>query len=274
MLWKVEARNDAGDILTLPLEDITGGFGIKDIQGLDPVKATIVSSSFAQQDGAQFHSSQRELRNIVIQLGLYPNYVTTSAKGLRERLYAFFMPKTTVNLRFFDDNGGPTVDIDGYTETCESPQFTDKPKASISILCMNPDFMDLSDDVISDDTTSDTTETLLTYDGSVDAGIVFVLNVDRTLTEFTIYHRPPDGTLRTLDFAASLILGDVVTITTSKGNKTATLTRGGVTSSLLYAISPQSDWITLKNGDNNIRIYAVGDPIPYTITYTNRYGGL
>jgi hypothetical protein len=166
------------------------------------------------------------------------------------------------------------VDIVGYIETCECPLFTDKPKATISILCMDPDFLDLSDDVISGNTTSGTTETLVTYDGTVDTGIEFVLNVDRTLTEFTIYHRPPDGTLRSLDFAASLILGDVVTISTVRGNKFATLTRAGTNSSLLYAVSPQSNWIEFQNGDNHIRIYALGAAIPYTITYTNRYGGL
>lgn len=274
MLQKVEARNAAGAILILLLEDESNGFAIRDIQGLDPVKATIASSSFAQQDGAQYHSSRRETRNIVLTLDLYPDYIDTQVKDLRNVLYSFFMPKTNVNLRFYDDNGGPTVDIVGYTESCECPLFTNNPKASISILCMDPDFMDLSDDVISGNTTATTTETLVTYDGTVDTGIVFVLNVDRTLTEFTIYHRPPDGVLRSLDFSANLELGDIVTISTVRGSKYATLTRAGSTSSLLYAVSPQSNWIELQNGDNNIRIYAIGAGIPYTITYTNRYGGL
>ena len=60
MLTRVEVRNDHGNLLNLSLQEILGGFIVEEIQGLDPVAATIVSSSFAQLDGEQYQSSRRE----------------------------------------------------------------------------------------------------------------------------------------------------------------------------------------------------------------------
>jgi hypothetical protein len=79
-----------------------------------------------------------------------------------------------------------------------------------------------------------------------------------------------------MDFSASLVAGDIVTISTVRGNKQVTLNRGGTLSSLLYAMSSQSiNWVELiPGGDNVIRFYATGAAIPFDLTYTPRYGGL
>lgn len=273
MLYKVEVRNAQGALLSLPLDDVSSGLVVQDIQGLDPVKATIVSSNFAQLDGTQYHSSRREARNIIMVLGLEPDYVMASVRDLRNSLYSFFMPKSEIFLRFYMDEG-LTVNIMGRVETFEAPLFAKEPKAFISILCFDPDFLDLDPVELTGSSTSTTDETTITYDGSVETGLVFVLNVNRTLGAFTFYFKPPDGTLRSMDFAASLVTGDVLTINTVSGAKGATLTRAGTNSSLLYAVSPQSNWHELQNGDNKIRIYATGAAVPYTLTYTARYGGL
>lgn len=273
MLTKIEVRNNQGALLILPLEDISDGLVLEDVEGLDPVKATIVSSKFAQQDGSQFHSTRREERNILIKLGLEPDYISNTVRDLRKRLYNFFMPESEVNLRFYMADG-LEVDILGRVESCEAPLFTKEPEMDISIICFDPDFIELESVVIIGTTTSSSTETVITYDGTVKTGIQLVLNVDRSITEFTIYHRPPDGVLRTMDFAASLIDGDVLTISTVTGKKGATLNRGGTISSLLYGVSPQSNQIELDHGENNIRVYAEGAGIPFEITYLNRYGGL
>lgn len=273
MLTKVEVRTAQGSLLSLVLDDISDGLVLEDVQGLDPVKATIVSSSFAQMDGEQYHSSRRESRNIKITIGLQPDYVTQTVRDLRNRLYNFFMSKREVNLRFYDSDG-LTVDITGRVETCETALFTKDPAVDISIMCFKPDFMELTPVVLNGMTTADTIETIIPYIGTVDAGVLFTLNPNRPLTQFTIYHGPPDGTLRTLDFSASLDAGDTLKISTVTGAKSVLRTRAGTVSSLLYGMSPQSNWISLMNGDNRIRVYALGAAIPYSIIYTNRYGGL
>jgi hypothetical protein len=273
MLTKVETRTAQGALLSLPLGDVSGGAFIEDIDGLDPVKATIVSSSFAGLDGVQYQSSRRESRNILLKLGLEPDYSVETVWDLRSRLYNFFMPKAQVYLRFFLASG-LVVDISGRVESFEAKMFVQNPTADISIICFNPDFVDLDSVTFSGSTTSTTAESLITYDGSVDSGILFTLNVDRVLSEFAIYHKPPNDELRIMEFSAPLSAGDVLEISTVPGAKWATLTRAGSESSILYGVSPQSNWTELEHGDNYIRVYAEGAAIPYTIEYTNKYGGL
>lgn len=273
MLNLVEVRSSQGNLLVLSLTDASNGFIVADIEGLDPVKATIVSSSFARVDGTQYQASRREERNIKLKVELEPDYVVDTVRDLRHRLYAYFMPKSVVGLKFYDTNG-LIVDISGRVETCQSALFTKEPTMDISIICFDPDFYDPTPVQISGMTTATETETLLEYNGTVDTGITFVLNVDRTLSEFTIYHRPPNDETRTLEFSAPLVAGDVLTISTVSGDKGATLARAGTTSSILYGISPQSNWTELMSGDNYIRVYAEGAGVPFEIEYLNKYGGL
>lgn len=273
MLTKVEVRNAAGALLTLMLEDISNGYAIESIEGLDPVKATIVSSSFASLDGTQYQSSRRESRNILLKVALEPNFITQTVRGLRNGLYSFFMPKTEVDLRFYDSDG-LIVDITGRVESLESALFSAEPTVDISIICFDPDLVELSSITYNGNTVSTTAEFAIDYAGTSETGFSFVLHLNRSLTQFTIYHRPPDGSLRTLDFAASLVNADVLTISTLVGSKGVSLLRGGVTSSLLYGMTPQSSWIELLPGLNHLRVYATGAAIPFDITYMNRHGGL
>jgi len=275
MLTKVEVRTStSGMLLSLPLEEITDGIFVEDISGLDPVKATLVSSSTANLDGAQFQSSRRESRNILLTLGLEPlDWEVHNIRNIRKNLYSFFMPKSEVKLRFFLDDG-LEVDITGRVESFETPLFAKDPQVVISVMCFDPDFVELTSVEIEEDTVSTTTTFPIDYPGTVETGILLTLLVDRALTEFTIYHTPPDGLVRTLDFAAVLQADDVLRINTVVGNKFITLTRSAVESSLLYAMSPQSAWIELFKGINQFRVFADGAAIPYTLEYTVKYGGL
>jgi hypothetical protein len=273
MLTMVEVRTAQGDLLNLPLADASSGLIVDSIEGLDPVKATIVSSSFANLDGAQYHSSRRETRNITLRIALEPDYVETSVQDLRHRLYSFFMPKSVANLRFIMSDG-QMYDITGRVESLETALFSKEPAVDISLLCFDPDFYDPVSLSVAGSTTSTVARITIDYEGSIETGILFTLNVNRTLSEFTIYHNPPDGSLVSLDFAGPLVAGDVLRISTVAGNKGVTLTHLGVETSMLYAISPQSKWIELLPGQNLIRVYATGAAIPYTIEYTDKYGGL
>jgi len=273
MLNLVEVRTSQGGLLGLPLDDISNGIVVEEIDGLDPVKATLVSSSFANLDGEQYQSSRRDTRNITLKLGLEPDYSVESVRDIRKRLYAYFMPKTEVTLRFYMSDG-PAVDIVGRVESFESALFSAEPTVDISVLCFDPDFYDPIQKQVSWATVATDTEMLLTYDGTVETGLQFVLSLNRDLDQFSIYHRPPDGTLRILEFVSPLSAGDVLTISTVPGAKGATLTHSGQDGSVLYGISPQSNWISLLPGENYIRVYTGGAAIPYTISYTNKYGGL
>lgn len=274
MLNKVEARNSQGALLGLEFSDTSDGLVLADVGGLDPVKATLVSSAFAKLKGKQLHSSRTEERNITIKLELKPaDYNTTSVQDLRDRLYNFFMPEDTVSLRLYRSEG-LMVDISGVVESCESALFSKEPEMDISILCMQPDFVDTTPVTLEGDTVSDSSETLVAYAGNAPTGMIFTLNVDRTLTQFTFYYRAPDGTVKTFDVASPMVSGDVITVNTTPGSKSILRTRAAIVTSILYAVPPESTWHQFVKGDNYIRIYATGAAIPYTIEYNERYGGL
>jgi hypothetical protein len=273
MITKLECRTPQGALLTLTLDDVTSGLIVKDIDGIAPVKATIVSSSYANLPGAQFQASNREARHLTLKLGLEPDFSVNTVQDLRDNLYTFFMPQSTVSLRFFRSDG-LIVDIDGMVEDFQAPFFTQEPEATLFITCFLPDFLAISPIVVNSSTVTDTTDFLVNYVGNIKTGFTLVMNVNRSFSAFTIYNKPPDNSVRSFDFASDMVAGDIITISTVAGSKSVTRTRSGVTTSVLYGKTPQSDWIQLVPGDNRLRVYAAGAPIPYSISYAPRYGGL
>lgn len=274
MLDKIEARNPSGEVLTLVMQDVLDGYAITEVDGLGPVKAQIVSSGFAKQDGVQYHTSRREPRQLTLKIGLEADYVVETPHTLRSRLYNFFMTKAAVNIQLFLETG-LQVQINGRVEDVTPDIFAEDPTIDVIIFCPEPDFLAMSTDVITGSSTSTLTETPLLYSGSVETGVVFRLLVNQTLPDFTIYHRTPDGTLQTMDVAVPMVSGDVLTISTVPGDKYAHLLHLGVTTSVLYGVDPQATWFELLKGTNQIRVYAdTATAIPYELEYLERYGGL
>lgn len=274
MLELVEVRTIQDTLLSLQLDDTSSGITVQDMDGLDPVKATIVSTDYAGKDGSQYQSARRGNRNITMKLGLEPpDYITSSVKQLRDQVYSFFTPKTQISLRLYDSEG-LTVDIVGRVESCVSPLFVQEPTVDVSIICFDPDFLETGIPPAEGNSVSTEAEQILQYSGTEQTGFTFKLMVDRDIPSFTMYNRQPDNTIAQLEFNAPLLAGDVMTISTVTGAKGATVTRGGVDSSLLYGVTPESTWINLVPGNNFIRVYIPGAAIPYTIEYTNHYGGL
>ena len=273
MIERIEVRTSRGAIISIPVTSNEAGYVVRKIEGLDPVPATLVSSSFAQMDGQEYQSSRREPRNIKLELGLEPNYLDATIRQLRNRLYRYFMPETELQLTFYASDN-LQVSIGAVVETYESPLFSDDPSVNISMMAFDPDFYDPARVVISGATTSGNDEMILEYDGTIETGVVVTMDITREMDSFTIYHRPPDGSFRSMDFAGGLEPGDELMISTVPGEKAVIQTRENVDASVLYALSPTSSWLELLPGDNYIRIYAEGEPVPYKIEYTTKYGGL
>ena len=275
MLNEVVVRNSQGASLPLPLDSIDSGIIVKKIDGLDPVAASITSTSFAQLDGEQYQFARREKRNILMTVGLEPYYssVDNTVRGLRQYLYQFFMPKSEVTLRFNFTNDA-SVEIKARIESFNSPLFTSDPEVVISLLAFNPDFVDPVVVKLNGSTTTGVTPTNVEYEGTVETGILFTLNVNRSMSGFTLHNVPTDNQERSLLFVAPLLKGDQVLISTVPGSKSATLIRNRVTRSILYGVSPLANWIQLYPGTNRIRVVADGATVPYTIEYTRKYGGL
>ena len=273
MLSQLEVLSDQGTSIILPIGEDRNGFYIKDIEGLDPVPASLSSSSFGQLDGEVEQGARREKRNIVLTVGLEPDYITRTISQMRRELYTYFMPKSKATFKFYSDDL-EVVSIRGTIEDLDAPLFTDEPQAVISIVCYNPDFTSLVETVLPGSTTSSGIDTTLLYPGSTDVGFLFTLNVDRSITGFVINQTLPDSTQKTFEFQYPLVNGDILQISTVAGNKFATLTRSSTIKSAIGGVSPQADWIALAPGSNKLRVNVAGAAIPYSVKYTSRYGGL
>jgi hypothetical protein len=283
-LKKVSAVNAAGDLLEFPLEDISAGFLVKGIDGLGPVKATLVSSSFATMDGEQYHSARRETRNIIIKLGLDPNYGEETVYDLRSRLYDFFMTKTEILLKFnlydrFEPNTlnrDLNLNIYGVVESCEPDIFARDPSVAVSIMCYDPEFVDPNLRTFNGQSVNDhSVISPLVYKGSVETGVRFQIFPDRTVPNFFIHSQAPGQSEQIAHFMETIQGGDILEISSVSGNKHVTRIRGGVATSQLFALAPQSAWVEIFKGTNNLHVFATpGSPVPYTVEYYHRYGGL
>ena len=273
MLDKVTITNKQGDMLTVPFLDGAEGFFIQEVDGLDPVNAVLVSSSFAQVDGEQYQASRREARYLVFKMGVDVSQIYGSVTALRRKLMNYLMPKSEVNLRLFSDDH-PTVDIVGIVESFDWPLFVQEPEVTLSIKCHNPDFLDLSSEVLYLQTDAAPVNTVVEYTGTVETGFKFEIDINRPVSEFTIHLRTATNMLSTLEFAEPLIAGDHLYISTVTGAKEITLTRDGTTSSLMYGMSPYSNWVQIFPGKNYLSVVADGEPMNYLIQYVTRYGGL
>lgn len=117
-----------------------GPIQIRDISGLEPVKAEIISIP-SNQDGELFQHARVGKRNIVLKLGLNPNWVDQTMSSLRRILYNHFPPKASRTLRFYSDDM-PVVEIGGYVESLEPNMFSQDPEIQVSIICLKPNFGD------------------------------------------------------------------------------------------------------------------------------------
>jgi hypothetical protein len=90
MLNKIEVTNSRGNVFTLFMEENDGGYQIDEIEGLDPVKATLSSTSYAGTDGEIFQSAKLPARNIKISIRKLIQtcekiYIRSSCRNLRSQ---------------------------------------------------------------------------------------------------------------------------------------------------------------------------------------------
>lgn len=282
MLTKMEVFSDNPSAPELPL----GGFmasddpiQIRDIDGLGPVKAEVASTGFATGRGELYQGSSTGKRNIVMKLGLNPDWAEQTMSSLRQQLYRYFLPEAWTKLRFFSDYL-PVVDIEGIVESFEPNIFSQDPEVQISVLCHKPDFVE-ADATIYDGVVDDgTLELEFEYVGTVATG--FELRVDADIDNVS-YLGDLDITLKSPE-TPQLLKVEGVTIDTSKYFKMSSVRNAkrvesiavvdGVRTNLLAKMTTESVWPEIKPGTNLLSVAAAEFGQHWTMAYFNRFGGL
>jgi hypothetical protein len=254
---------------------------IRDVQGLGPVKATIPSSPYATGDGELPQGNPKiGMRNIVLILGLNPNWVDQTMTSLRRQLYRYLLPKAWVKLRFFSDDM-PTVDIEGTVESFEPNMFSQDPELQISIICLKPDFIEPDATLYYGVVDDGSTELEFEYEGDVPAG--FEVRVQHAV-ENVAYTGPLDISMQQEPEDPQIFTVDPVTIDSSHHFKLSTIRNAkrvqrvanadGVVTNLLRDVTDESVWPEIKPGTNLFKVAALESGQAWTLAFFNRYGGL
>ncbi len=268
MLTKVEVINQLGDNLAIPLGGVHAGYIIDSIDGLDPVKATLSSSPRALLAGEVFQASRREKRNLILNLDLEPDYVTTTVEGLRQSLYRYVSPGEPITVSLYFD-GVQKAKIAAVVEDVGSPLFSKESKVTISLICFEPDFMGYPR-TISATSVGTSAKHDITNVGNLRAGMKFAIKFKAATSGFTIVNNKDSGTFT---YSGTILINDIFEINTIPGEKSIKRRRGNTLDSVLAGVNPASRWIQLLPGPNAVVVTASSGAVDTTISHVERYGG-
>lgn len=272
MLTSIFAINSAGDRMDFPLASLQTGYIVQKIDGLDPVKASFTTTTLAGSSGLYYRSGSRDARNVVLTLELRGDLVGEANGVLRQRLYEIFSPGRKVELGIVND-GVYFGTVYGRTETFNADMFTRRPLATISIMCFDPD-------IIGDSITTPVmgthavTERIINYVGSEPSGWVLTTDpMPDSRTGISVYLNNSDRS-SLINFGGALSTGDILKISTVKGDKYIRRVRAGVEASVLSSVSANSTWAMLTPGENRLRVTTPNTWVGYRVQYMPRYGGI
>lgn len=252
---------------------------IRNIDGLDPVKADIGTETYGNIDGEFYTGSSIGKRNIVLKIGFNPDYETYSVETLRQLLYAYFMPKRQTKLRFHSTHI-PTVDISGVVESMEQNIFSNDPEIDVSIICPSPDFIGIDSLVVSGivGIQSDFDYEEISYLGSVNTGFVLTVKQTEDNEEYTgpLYILTNAGVTKTFYVEATVdddSYFEINSLAQSRYVRDIGVADGIITN-LLRTITFDADWPVLLPGLNNVVVLAEEAGQEWELTCFPRFGGL
>jgi hypothetical protein len=250
---------------------------IRNIEGIGPVKSEIASTPFATGRGDLFQGSSTGKRNIVLTLGLNPNWEVQTMMELRQLLYRYFMPENWGTFRFISDEL-PTVQIIGVVESVEPNIFSEDPEMQVSIICPKPDFIDVDTTLIRGLSSSvDTTS--INYIGTVPTGFELRLALSTTVPSYSgevIVSNvvgPFSQTFKALGVLVNPGVYFKMNTVRSSRHMFSVFSDGSV-ANILEKMETDSVWPELNSGENIFSVVTAAPGLHWTLGYFNRFGGL
>ncbi|MCQ2270966.1 MAG: phage tail family protein [Bacteroidales bacterium] len=257
-------------------------YQILDIGGLNPPRVQINRSNIASLDGSKYNSSRVEERNIVISVKLCGD-----VEENRLNLYRLFTLKRECKLYY--KNERRDVFISGYVESIECDYFTNKETVQISIVCPYPYFKDI--DLVIDDITKVLRRFRFPFSiehddpipfseieinrivnifnhGEDECGIIIDVTFIGSVNQLKLLNA---GTGETFVISHSFVSGDKLVINTNKGEKSAILTRDGVSSNMFSKVVRGSTFFVLRQGNNYFTYLADNGEHDSNVTITYKH---
>lgn len=309
MLHKVIVTNPKGEALELELTNPDkSGFAVAKIEGLGPPTATINGQEMAGADGMFYSSARASTRQIIFTLEFRSRtkdsmYGPLSIEECRHLSYRYFPLKKEITITVYTDS--QILYTKGYVESNEPEIFSMQEYATISVICPDPFMYELGDDKtvfsgvrgtfefpFSNESLSDKllemgqiwidTSAVLTYDGTIDTGILIKINVNDECENIRLFNvETHEQILIDTDKIQSisgngLQFGDEIIISTVRGDRYCRLLRQGEYINVIGALGRDTDWFQISNGDNVFGFSAErGESnISVTFSYQNAYMGV
>jgi hypothetical protein len=295
------AQSDAPELALGDLMENQGPIQVRNIEGLGPVKADINTQALATR-GVLLQGTSVGARNIVLTLGLNPDWVDYTVASLRQLLYRYFLPEQWVKLRF-TSNVLPPVEIEGYVESTDPNIFSEDPEVQVSVICPRPDFIDPEahtvEGIVHDASTPTGDIVDLVYTGTVETGFELIVGAGDS-SSFQL--------LTALNLDVGQLVGDpsdliwvpgsghinlsgldldltdhYLRMNTSPGSKRVSTVEFGGAETNVMRNATTIKWPKFTPGTNKIFIVGYIDgwpdelidpPLPWKIAYYNRYAGL
>lgn len=258
-VYRLIAENEKGERLELTNNR---NYNVLDVAGTNPPVARINTSELAGLDGSKLNSSNINQRNIVITLAIQPPF-----EDNRLALYKFFRVKRRV--RIFYQNKRRNVYIDGYVESFENNPWTQQQQPQISIICPQPFWMSVAQ------TRFDFSNSIAMFEfpfsipsegiefsqleqidnatvnaGEVETGgIIEFIALESGVKNPKFYNRT---TGQFFGVSITMQQGDVITINTQTGEKSATLLRDSNVTNIISDMTAGSSWVHFDAGENEI----------------------
>lgn len=249
---------------------------IRNIDGIDPVKASVTTSAYGSIDGASYTGSSVQTRNIVLTLHPNPNWNTMTYESLRRLLYSYFMPKLQVRLVFYSDDMVP-VEIYGRVESAAINPFSKDPEMLVSIICPDPYFTALDPVVLTGQAVrANGAETTITYDGSIEGGVNLKVTwaSGATPTYISVMFGPDAEQLIVVDATVDATsYFELSSIPLKKFIQNVSLDTGNI-SGLLSKVEAGGSWPILEPGENLFKVVTDQGVQDWELTYYERFGGL
>lgn len=266
---------------TLPLSDTgraeTDLVQVREISGLDPVKASVNTSPFGSVDGDAYIGSKVGSRNIVLTVGMNPDWDDWTYESLRNLLYSYFMPKRPVRLVFYSDDMIP-VQITGIVESAEINQFSKDPEFVISVICPDPYFIALEPTIITGQSVRPDGEVVdIIYEGNVEIGMHIQVTQASGASPTKIGIQIGDPTITYFDVVATVDASnyfEVNSVPTRKFVQNVNMSTGVLTSLLSKVVREGSEWPLFQPGLNEFSVITDAGVQDWELTYFKRFGGL
>ncbi|MCI9576626.1 MAG: phage tail family protein [Clostridiales bacterium] len=257
---------------------------VEEVEGITNTKFDIQTEKPSDFDGEIYMGSTAEIRNIVITAQIKNDHLFW-----RERMFQFFQPRSKGTLYYYDLNTEKKIDY--YVEEVTFDFSGRIRKVEVSLLCPNPLFQSVKDDLTQMAVWKGLIEWPLDLPPTWEVGekvstlIANVANPSNVTRGLTIrfmaggtVHNPSLFDINRqqgLKINIELHLGDVLEITTGNGEKRVKLIRDGIITNINNLWEFGSTWLQAEPGDNVYRYDAeVGiDVLSVSIISTPLYWG-